>query len=287
MRTPIALLAVVLAFGCSSKDSAAKKMEDKQKALDAAKAAKDKVLAEKDAARWGKGTPTEPPPKLDAPYDDSGNTLLKADLDCPGPFWALFSGDAPGGTPEEKKANAAKRGELAKTVTEKTYLVKFRAPTDMKLSAYDAPKGKFTITLPGTIDCTDSIGRIAIAWTKAEAKDPGASAAKEGQEVNPNIWVAQPIAFDAPVATMAEAKEFENKMRLSLSARVVLKLGKTEVDKKMKKIAKVTEKAMGETISMGGGVEDWGAGRLIHAELVGVRVATDREKTQLFEKKGN
>ena len=43
---------------------------------------------------------------------------------------------------------------------------------------------------------------------------------------------------------------------------------------------------MPETISIGGGNEDWGAGRMVHADLVGLRVASDHEKTELFQKKG-
>ena len=80
------------------------------------------------------------------------------------------------------------------------------------------------------------------------------------------------------------AKAWGDGNRFGLSARVGFALGKTEIDRKLKRVAKVTEKAAGETISIGGGTEDWGAGRLIRVELLGVRVATDREKKMLFEK---
>jgi hypothetical protein len=33
-------------------------------------------------------------------------------------------------------------------------------------------------------------------------------------------------------------------------------------------------------------MEDWGAGRMVRAELIGVRLAADREKTTVAEKKG-
>jgi hypothetical protein len=224
--------------------------------------------------------------KLDPPYDDTQAIAILPDAPCPEGFWALFPGDAPGATPEEKKANAAKRKELAEAARAKRYIVKLRAPAQVVLSPYDAPNGKFTIDVNGTIDCTDGLGRIALAWTDAKAGDPGNSAAKADADFSQNAWIAQPAHFELPIKSLTEAKEFNDKNRFALSARVAFGLGKVEVDKKIKKVAKVTEKvaAAGETLSFGGGNEDWGAGRLIHADLLGIRVATDREKKQLVEK---
>ena len=155
----------------------------------------------------------------------------------------------------------------------------------MKLFPFDATKNEFPLDVVGTIDCTDSMGHIAIAWSTVKAGDPGSSAAKEGAEVSQNIWMAQPLKFTLPMKGMADAKTFESKNRLGLSARVFFKLGKGEIDKKLKKIAKVVEKAAGETLSIGGGVEDWGAGRMVRAEGVGVQIATDKEKTMVIERK--
>ncbi len=224
--------------------------------------------------------------KLDAPYDDTQATVILPDGPCPEGFWALFPGDAPGGSPEEKKANAAKRKELAEAAKARKYIVKLRAPAQVVLSPYDAPNGKFTIDVHGTIDCTDAIGRIALAWTATRAGDPGNSAAKADADFAQNSWIAEPAHFDLFIKSLTEAKEFNDKNRFGLSARVGFGLGKVEVDKKIKKVAKVTEKvaAAGETLSFGGGNEDWGAGRLIHADLLGIRVATDREKKQVAEK---
>lgn len=224
--------------------------------------------------------------KLDPPYDDSQATVIVPDGPCPEGFWALFQGDVPGADAAEKKANAARRKELAEAARSKKYIVKLRAPAQVVLSPYDAPSGKFTIDVHGTIDCTDSIGRVAIAWTEAKAGDPGASAAKQGAEVTQNVWTAQPVKFELLIKSLTEAKEFNDKNRFGLSARVGFGLGKVEVDKKSKRTSKVATKAEGESLSFGGGVEDWGAGRLVHAELLGVRVATEREKKQLFEKTG-
>jgi hypothetical protein len=221
--------------------------------------------------------------KLDAPYDDTQATVILPDGPCPEGFWALFPGDAPGGSPEEKKANAARRKELAEAARGKKYIVKLRAPAQVVLSPYDAPNGKFNIDVNGTIDCTDPLGRIALAWTDAKAGDPGNSAAKADAEFAQNVWTAPPAHFELKMVSLTEAKEFNDKNRFGLSARVGFGLGKAEVDKKIKKVAKVSEKAAGETLAFGGGNEDWGAGRLLRADLLGIRVATDREKKQLAE----
>lgn len=264
--------------GCPGDGS--KKMAAKQKALDEKKAADKQKADQKDLAALPKDVV-----KLDKPWEDSAYVQLRSDGACPENFWALFGGDVPGATKEEKKANTAKRPELAKALREQTYLVKLRGPDEVKLFPFDATKNEFPVELMGTIDCTDSIGRVAIAWSAVKAADPGASAAKEGAEVTQNIWMAQPLKFALPMKGMADAKEFEQKNKFGLSARLVFKLGKVEIDKKVKKMAKVMEKAAGETISMGGGVEDWGAGRMVRADGLGVRIASDKEKTTLIEKK--
>ena len=169
-------------------------------------------------------------------------------------------------------------------------------PTPMLLMLNLHPSRRVDLLTPQVLDFsphaeawdyTDSFGHVALAWTAAKAGDPGNSAAKQDAEITQNYWVAQPVTFSIPMKSMAEAKEWANSNRIGLSARVVFKLGKVEVDKKLHKVAKVTEKAAGETISIGGGTEDWGAGRLVRVELIGLRVAVDKEKTQLFEKKGD
>lgn len=287
MRRLVPLLVLALAVstaGCG--DSKAKRAQEQLEALKKKQEAEAKAKAEK----ANKPIATEPkdPVKLDPPYDERQATVIVPDGPCPEGFWALFPGDAPGTTPEEKKANAAKRKELAEKLRAQKYLVKLRGGAQVTLSPYDAPKGQFTIDVLGTVDCTDSFGHIAIAWTDAKAGDPGASAAKDGAEVTQNVWMAPPVPFTLPIKSMTEAKAFNDQNRFGLSARVGFTLGKVEVDKKIKRVSKVTEKveAAGETISIGGGSEDWGAGRLVRVDLLGIRVATDQEKKQLFEKSG-
>jgi hypothetical protein len=292
MRRALVLSCLMLLAACSKKSDAQKRIDEKVRKAEEVAATKEKSSAEKQAAREA-AMNNKPPPmpageavKVPAPYGDEGNVVLHSDGECPEGFWALFGGEAPGANKAEKKANAARRPELAKALKEHTYLVKFRAPAEVKLSPYDAPRGRFTVEVNGSVDCTDSIGHVTIAWTRAQANTPPPSAAQEGAEVTQNVWLAPPVEFELPMPTMAQAKEFNEKNRLTLSARVVMKLGKTDIDKKIKKIAKVETEAAGEKLSIGGGNEDWGAGRLVRAELVGVRLASDREKTQVQEKKG-
>ncbi|MBX7099326.1 MAG: hypothetical protein K1X89_16555 [Myxococcaceae bacterium] len=257
---------------------ASSKLQDKQKALDDAKA---KEAARKDAAK--PKAPVVEAAKLGPPWEDPSYVELRSERPCPEGFWALFP-DTPGDTKEEKKANAAKRPELVKALRGKTFLVRLYAPR-VNLKDYDAPKGAFPLEVEGTIDCTDSFGRVAVAWTQAKAGDPGNSAAKEGAEITQNMWLAPPVAFSLPMKSMAEAKEFASKHKMGLAARVVFTLGKAEVDHKLKKIGKVVEKAAGETLTIGGGVEDWGAGRLVRADLKALRVSIENEKTPLIEQK--
>lgn len=275
--TPFVCAALTLALtGCPQDGS--KKMEEKQRALDEAKAKKAKLDEAKELAPIPAAAP-----KLGAPWEDSSYVEIRPDGKCPDGIWALFAGDTPGGDAKEKKENEKKRGELSKTVKEATYLIKLSGPEQVTLKPYDAPKGSFPVEVLGTIDCTDSFGHVAIAWTKAKAGEPANSAAKQDAEVTQSIWNAEPMSWSLPMSGVSESKTFQAKNQYQLSARIVLKLGKTAWDHKMKKVAKMGDKSAG--ISIGGGTEDWGAGRMVQAELVGVRVATNHEKDQLFEKK--
>lgn len=279
----VGLLVVAVGLvGCEGKSG--NRAQEKLDALQKKKDADAKAKAAAEEARLKAANAPADDARLEPPYDEAGSARLKMDGPCPEGLWALFPGDPPGGSKEEKAANAAKRKELVAALKGKQYMVRLRPP-DVKLLPYDAPKGEFTIELLGGIDCSDSMGRVAMAWTDAKAIDPGASAAKEGAEVTENIWDAPKVTFQLPIKSQAEAKTFEQKNRINLAARVVFTLGEVKVDKKLKKVAAVSEAAAGETLGYGGGVEDWGAGRMVKAKLVGMRVATDGEKTVLFDKR--
>jgi len=276
--TTLVVVAALVGAGCNKPPS--KRTQEQLEALQKKKAEEAKAKAEEKPA---------PLPvdvvKLDAPYNDDGNTRLQQDAACPEGLWALFPGQAPGADAAEKKANEAKRKDLLAQLKGKQFMVRLRAPTEVKLLPYDAPNGQFTIEVAGGVDCSDSFGNLTIAWTDAKAIDPGASAAKEGAEVTQNIWQAPPMTFTVPMKSQLDAREYEKKNHLALSARVVFTLDTVKVDKKLKKISKVSEAAAGESLGYGGGTEDWGAGRLIRAKLVGTRVALDHEKTQVLDKR--
>ncbi len=274
-RLLLSSLALLVLCGCPT--DASKKMAQKQKELDEAKAEK----AKKDEQAEQLAAPPKESVKLGPPWEDPSYKDLRPDGPCPEGIWALFPSQTPGDDKAAKKENEKKRGELAKGLREAQFLVKLRAPDEVKLLPYDAPKGTFSLDVLGTIDCTDSFGHVAIAWTKAKAGDPALSAAKQDADVTQSIWMAEPLTWSLPMSGVSEAKKFETKNKFGLSARVVVKFGKAEWDHKMKKVPKSGDKG----ITIGGGSEDWGAGRLVHAELVAVRVATDKEKSSLFEKK--
>jgi hypothetical protein len=278
-RWPVVVLLVAAFMAC---DDRSKRTE---KQLADLKAKQD---AQKAAAKEDKLAAPAELPKLDPPYDDSTSDRLIPDGACPEGLWALFPKDAPGNTPEEKKANAARRAEVAKSLEGKRFMVRLRAPNQVTLKPHDAVQGVLPIEVIGSVDCKDALGSVTVAWTDAKAGSPNASAAKASAEFVQNFWLAPPVAFTLPIKSMSEAKAFQQNNALGLTARVVFTFGKTEVDSKLRKVGKVSEKveAAGETVGYGGGMEDWGAGRLVRANLVGLRVAVEQEKKQLYELKG-
>ncbi|MBI3184510.1 MAG: hypothetical protein HYZ28_20430 [Myxococcales bacterium] len=263
-----ALVALVLA-GCSDSK---KRAEQRQRAI-------EEQRAQLKGAKEEKGAGKPEPVKLEAFWDDPGYLRLSSDGACPEGVWALFPGNVPGEDATEKKANEGRRGELASKLKASTALVKLHSPMEVKLHDFDAPKGSFPIEIAGSVDCTDSFGHLTLAWAPAKAVIPANSAAKQGAEVQQNLWQVEPLSYHLPMSTQAEAKEFRDKHRFDLTARLVLRLGKSRVDKKMFRTSKVTQ----GDISLGGGLEDWGAGRLIQAEVLGLRLATDFEKKPLIE----
>lgn len=274
-----ALLAVV---GCegSGKSRTEQALADLQRRRE--QEAKEKADAERQRKKAEAGETVA----LDPPYRDADATVIAADGPCPEGLWALFDDEPPGATKEEKQANLAKRPALAEGLRGKKFLVKLRGPPQVMLKDYDAAQGRFPVIALGTVDCTDSKGRIALAWTDPKAVDPGASAINPMAEVSQNVWMAPPIEYFVDIKSQLDAKAFQDKNRVGLSARVVFTVGKAAIDRKLKRIGKVSDKTAGEEVKFGGGVEDWGAGRLLRVDLVGIRVAAEREAKQLFEHKG-
>lgn len=277
MRTKCLSVLTVCLLGCTENSSAARAKEQLE--------ALQKKKAEQAKERDNKPPPpVAPAVKLPPPYDDAQATVVMPDGPCPEGWWALFPGPAPGASAEERAANESRRKDLAKRVGAQQYLVKLRAPTQVKMNPFDAPAGKFEIEVLGTVDCIDAQGRVAIAWTTARAEEAANSAARADAEMTQRMWRAEPLRFDWPVKGLSEAKALYDANRFGLSARIAFTLGPVEVDKKIRAVKKVTEKVGEETLTVGGSSEDWGAGRLVRGQLLGARVASEGESKMLFER---
>lgn len=271
-------VAAALLAGCN--DAQNKRTQQQLESL------QKKNAAAKEAAKDG---PVLPLPRealsLPAPWDERDAVVITPEGRCPDGLWALFDGPAPGADDAEKKANAANRASIAEGLRNKPFLVRMKGASYVTLSDWDATHGLFVVEVKGTVDCVDPLGRIAIAFGPAKAQVPGASAAQQGSDFVQQVWTAAPITFEKKELVPSEAKRFFDGNRFGLSARVAFAPGATRVDTKVRRVPKVTEKVGGETLSIGGGTEDWGAGRLLEARQVAVRVATDGERTQLFERR--
>jgi len=280
VRLLLLAMVVISTTACDKRDSAGQRALDQLAELQKKKAAQ--AEAKRDENKLVPLPVAVDVVKLDPPYNDDGSTRLTPDAACPEGFWALFGLEAPGATPEEKKTNEANRKTIAEGLKRSQFMVKLRVGSGVALKPFDPPKGLFTVEVQGMVDCTDARGHIAIAWSepKPTSRAPG--------ELAQWYWDAPPVIFTLPMKSMLEAKAFETENRIGLTARIVFTLGKAELDKRPTKVPKVSTSAgSDEKIEYGGGTEDWGAGRLVRAELVGIRVAVDRDRKQLFDLRGS
>lgn len=258
---PSLALVLGLAVSCQNAEQRAK---ERQQAIEDARAALKKAQGEPTPPAAAPDSP--PAAALGAPWEGSDFVPIKPDAPCPEEVRALFG----------KERDAAAKGRAT------TFLVLLRAGTGVTVHPYDAPRGVIPIETATTVSCSDSGGRITIAWAPAKAAQPPSSAAQEGAEVQQNVWTAPPMVFDHPLRAQADARTFEEKKAFGTVARVVLRVKGTRVDQRR---FKTTRQTSGD-LSTGGGWEDWGAGRLVEADLVGVRVAVDQERTALAERRG-
>lgn len=250
------------ALTTSSCQDSEKKMAERQQALEAARA-KEKEKAKESATAAEDKKPDRP---LDPYWDDPDKVVIRHESPCPDGLWALFGGPAPGGDEETRKQNDARRAELARTLKAKTFVARLHGPEELKLQPYDAPKGHFPLELKGTIDCEDSIGRIAIAFTNARVIPMPTSSLSEGSPQM--MWDAPPRRHQLPMKSMADAKSFQAKHQFGMEGYIVFDIAKTDTHRKMVRTAKETQ---GE-VTIGGTTDDYGAGRLIRADVKDVRV---------------
>jgi hypothetical protein len=210
---------------------------------------------------------TPPAVKLEPFWDDPTYVKVVHDQKCPEGLEALFGGGA----------NAAK-------LKASTFVAVLRGPSQLKLGEYNQAKGEYPIDVQGVVFCHAPDGKLI-----SVALGEGAHAYIPGErDVGEFYWDAAPISLTTKVG-FNESKEFREKNMLGMDARVVFKPGRTEVHKKVQKIKDTAEEAAERKKfnipSNTGGIEDWGAGRLVHAQVLGVRVGGDQSRTTLVEKK--
>lgn len=255
-------LGVVLALAGGCTDSKTK-MAEAQKARAAAK----KAFEDAEEAKRNAGKPKIEPAKLEPFWDDPAYLRVKTGKPCPEGLWALFP-ETPG-EGAEKTANEAKRAELAAKMRSSTFVAVLPFDSGVTLRKYNAKKKALTVQVDGVMECFDGLGLLAVAWGQpAKAVRPPQPDDDEEEISQQAVWRAQPLTFALPFPTAAEAQKFRESQGVGVEARVVFTLGKVDVDKRGKK-----------------GEVDWGAGRLVHVDIVGVRIATDHEKLQLAEQR--
>ncbi|MFT3711325.1 MAG: hypothetical protein QM817_27145 [Archangium sp.] len=163
-----------------------------------------------------------------------------------------------------------------------TFVVLLTHGNGVTMRKYNAKKKQLTIEVDGLVDFYDKLGPLSVAWGEpAKAFRPKAPDDDEEEPTQPqSVWRAQPLLFPIPFPNAKEANAFRDKEGLGLEVRLVFTLGKVEIDKKVLKTAKPLPDAGAVNEEL-----DWGAGRLVHVELKGVRVSTDFEKKLIAEKK--
>lgn len=273
------VVTVVLGLSClvgtlPACKSNADKMREKQKARDAEKKAQDDAAE----ARRKAAEPKVDWAQLDASWDPPGAVKIATGKPCPEGLWTLF--DLTPGEGAEQQANEAKRQALLEKVKAQTYVVQLRHGQGVNLRKYNAKKKTLTVEVDGLVECFDGAGLLSVAWgDPAKPFRPSADDEEEGATPQA-VWRAQPLLFALPFDTAADAKRFAEKDGIGAIARLVFTLGKADVDKKVKKTAKPNGEAGEDAL-------DWGAGRLVHVKLMGVRLSSDHEKNLLAERRGS
>ncbi len=256
------VVGMVLAVGAGCTDSK-KKMAEAQKARAEAK----KAFEEAEELKRNAGKPKIEPAKLEPFWADPAYLRVKTGKPCPEGMWALFP-ETPG-EGADKTANEARRSELAAKNHAATFVAVLPFDSGVTLRKYNAKKKAMTVQVDGVMECVDGLGLLAVAWGQpAKAVRPPKPDDDEEEISQQAVWRAQPLTFSLPFPTAAEAQAFRESQGIGVEARIVFTLGKIDVDKRGKK-----------------GEVDWGAGRLVHVELVGVRIATDHEKVLLAEQR--
>lgn len=273
--TSLLLLAVLTcSSGCVDNKT---KMKEAQKKRDAEKKAQE----DKEAARLKALQPKVDRAKLDSFWDDPSFVKISLGRPCPEGLWSIFPGTP--GEGAEQTRNEAKRAELEEKMKSSTFVVLLAHGNGVTMRKYNPKKKTLTVEVDGLVECYDGLGLLSVAWGQPAKpfRPPAPDDDEEETMTSPQaVWRAQPLLFPLPFPNAAEATRFRDKAGLGIETRLVFKLGKIDIDRKKLK----TEKPLPDA----GAVKeelDWGAGRLVHVEMLGVRVGTEFEKTLLAEKR--
>ncbi|HEY8207398.1 MAG TPA: hypothetical protein VIG99_07955 [Myxococcaceae bacterium] len=265
----MALLGAALACGKSDRPRAgAKPGNGAQAPASTAGPAAGKVEPPKDEA-----------PKLEPFWDDPAYVVIRDQAPCPEGFWALFGGDPPGDTPEEKKANLARKAALKKDLEGKTFAVHMQGGDEVTQGEYSNGKGELPIGVKPTVLCkSPSLGNVTVAFGPVKAQFP------PGRDSGQYYWLGDPVPYGVKMP-FGQVPEFKSKHKLDLDARIVFGAGKAEQHRKLVRSTETAEEAAErkkfDIPGRAGGTEDWGAGWVMHAGVKGVRVASDRGRTEL------
>lgn len=272
------LVCCALGLTLGSCSDTKKKMEERQRARVEAKKQYEQSEEEKRKAEQ----PKIEPANLGPFWDDPSFGKVALGKPCPEGLWAIFPGPAPG-EGEQQAANEANRATLAQAARQKTYVTKFSLPNGVALQDYVAKKRALPVELEGLVECIDGLGVVSIAWGEpTRVLRPPKDADEEEVPTQQAVWRAKPVYFSLPMSGPKEVEEFKSKHGVDLDARVVFRLTEVELDKAVQKTLKAYRPDAGEEMED----VDWGAGRLVHAQVLGIRLGTDHEKTALWEHKG-
>lgn len=272
LRTLCAVVPLALAVGCTDKSE---KMKEAQKRRDAEKVAFDKEAEERRKAAAPKVTQA----KLASPWDDPDYLPIATGKKCPDGLWSLFPSTP--GEEGEKDANEKKKPELAEKMKQATFVAVVHHGSGVTFRKYDKKKKLLPVEVDGVLECFDGLGLLTVAFgddpkplrPKKPKPDDDTGASPQA------VWRAKPLLFTLPFEDATEAKVFAQGEGLGTDARIVFTLGKTEVDEKLEKVPP------NEEAGTKGGTVDWGAGRLVRAQVKAIRLASDHEKNLLFESK--
>ena len=254
------VLGVALAGAGCTDASAKKKMRDAQKRLDTER----KAFQEAEEAKRKAAAPKIEQAQLEPFWGDPSFLRVSTGRPCPAGLGALFP---TAGAPADPATVSRLRAS--------TFVTVLANGAGVAVRQYNPKKKTLPVDVEGVVECFDQSGLLTLAWgAPAKAYRPS----DEEEEALPpqSVWRARPVRLNVPFPSAAEAKRFSQKEGLGLEVRLVYRLGRVDVDSKTKKPSPDTGTS---------GEVDWGAGRLVHVELLGVRAAVDHEKTSIFERR--